>query len=89
MTGDFHRDVQPVPLGKGQALPYVTAHGRTTKLRRAIAESGWPAYAVAAAARVPPRILSNYLGGKRIPRDHLVRLSIVLDRDPEDLMEDE
>lgn len=90
MTGNYDRDVQPVPLARGSALPYVIARGPDSKLRRAIANIGWPAYAVAAAARVHPRYLTEYMAcRKRPPRDHLVRLCTVLGCEPEDLLEDE
>jgi len=52
--------------------------------------SGWPAYAIGAAARVNPRYLTEYMASrKRIPSDHMVRLCRVLNCEPEDLMEDE
>lgn len=73
----------------GSSLPYVAVHGPDSKLRTAIAASGWPAYAVGAASRINPRTLTEYMARrKRIPRDHLVRLCRVLDCEPEDLLDD-
>jgi hypothetical protein len=90
MTGDYRRDVHPVPLAKGRALPYVALHGKDTKLRRAIAAIGWPSYAVGAAAGINPKTMSAYLNAKeRIRPHHMVRLTTVLNCDAEDLLEEE
>ena len=62
--------------------------GPPTKLRVLIAESGWPAYQVAAAAGISPITLSRYVNRKRrISPEHRVRLARVLGCEPEDLLD--
>lgn len=86
---EYDPDDLPTLTPRG-AVPHVLRFGPQTRLRRKIAESGWPAYQVAAAAGISPITLSHYLNlKKKLSGSHLMRLSKVLGCEPEELEEDD
>lgn len=67
----------------------ILLYGRPSKLRVAIARTGYHSYQIAAAAGINPMTLSRYVNRRRrISPTHLYSLAKVLSVDPEDILED-
>jgi DNA-binding Xre family transcriptional regulator len=71
-------------MGRGRPICLDTKLGQIMKSR------GYPAYEVAVAANFSPRLMTEYLAGRRILRtEHIAGICKFLNVEPEDIIEPE